>query len=114
MDFIGAAGSEGGPAIIYISSDEEEMEILSSCSVDDLYLSSDDETEEVKLKARCTERQLAEPFSIPSTSAHPPQKRPVTPRPNVPPFPTFGEKYFDLARGNGPVCRDSRIKSNHL
>ena len=113
MEFIGAARLEGGPAIIYISSDEEEMEILSSCSVDDMYLSSEDETEEVKLMARCVERQLAEPISIPSTSANPPQKRLVTLRPNVPPFPTFGEKYFDLARRNGPVSRDNRIKSNH-
>ena len=74
MDFIGAARSEGEPAIIYISSDEdeEEMEILSSCSVDNLYLSSEDKTEEVKLMARCVERQLAEPISIPSTSANPP------------------------------------------
>ena len=63
--------------------------------------------------ARCVERQLAEPISIPSTSANLPQKRPVTPRPNVPPFTTFGEKYFDLARGTGPVSRDNRIKSNH-
>ena len=109
MDFIGAARSEGKPALLLISSDEEEMEILSSCSVDDLYLTSEDETEEVKLMARCVERQLAEPILIPSTSANPPQKR----RPNVPPFPTFGEKYFDLARGNGPVSRDNRIKSNH-
>ena len=113
MDFIDAARSEGEPAIIYISSDEEEIEILSSCSVDDLYLSSEDETEEVKLMARCVERQLAEPISIPSTSTNPPQKRPVTPIPNVPPFPTFEEKYFDLARGNGPVSRNNRIKSNH-
>ena len=113
MDFIGAARSEGEPAIIYISSDEEEMEILSSCSVDDLYLSSENETEEVKLMARCVERQLAEPISIPSTSANPPQKKPVTPRPNVPPFPTFGDKYFDLARGIGPVSRDKMFKSNH-
>ena len=113
MDFTGAARSEGKPAIIYISSDEEEMEILSSCSVDDLYLSSEDETEEVKLMARCVERQLAEPISIPSTSTNPPQKRHVTPTPNVPPFPTFGEKYFDLARGNWPVSRDGRVRSNH-
>ena len=56
MDFIGAARSEGEPAIIYISSEEEKMEILSSCSVDDMYLSSEDETEEVKLMARCVER----------------------------------------------------------
>ena len=113
MDFTGAAKSDGEPAIICISSDEEEMEILSPYSVDDLYLSSEDETEEVRLMARCIERQLTEPIPIPSTPASLSQKRPVTPRPNVPPFPTFGEKYFDLARGNGPVSRDSRVRSNH-
>ena len=37
----------------------------------------------------------------------------MTPRPNVPPFATFGEKYFDPALGNGPVSRDGRVKSNH-
>ena len=63
--------------------------------------------------ARCIKRHLAEPIPIPSSSASPSQKRPVTPRPNVPPFPTFGEKYFDLAREKGPVSRDSRVRSNH-
>ena len=113
MDFTGAAKSDGEPAIICISSDEEEMEILSSYSADGLYLSSEDETEEVKLMARCIERQLAEPIPIPSSSASLSQKRPVTPRPNVLPFPIFGEKYIDLARGNGPVSRDSRVRTNH-
>ena len=114
MDFIGAARSEGEPAIIYISSDEEEaMDSNCGWSVDDLYLSSEDESDEIRLMAKCVERQLAEPISIPSTSAGQKQIRPVTPRPNVPPFPTFGEKYFNLARGNGPVSRDNRIKSNH-
>ena len=90
------------------------MEVLSSCSVDDLYLSSEDEIAEVRLMAKCIERQLTEPIAIPTTSACPLQKRPVTLRPNVPPFPTFGEKYFNLAAGNGPVSRDGRVKSNHL
>ena len=114
MDFVGASKSEGEPAIIYISSEEnEDMEILSTCSVDDLYLSSKDETEEVRLLTKCIERQLVEPIPIPTSAACSPQKRPVTPRPNVPPFLTFGEKYFDLALGNGPVSRDSRVKANH-
>ena len=113
MDFAGAAKSEGEPTIICISSDEEDMEILSTCSVDDLYLSSEDETEEVRLTAKCIERQVTEPITIPATAACTLQKRPLTPRPNVPPFPTFGEKYFDLALGNGPVSRDGRVKSNH-
>ena len=67
MDFIGAARSEGEPAIIYISSEEEEMEILSSCSVDDLYLSSEDETEEVKLMLDVSKDNLQSPsqFRLP-------------------------------------------------
>ena len=113
MDFTGAAKSEGEPGIICKSSDEEDMEILSTCSVADLYLSSEDETEEIRLMPKCIERQLTEPIAIPTTAACSSQKRSVTPRPNVPPFPTFGEKYFDLAFGNGPVSRDSRVKSNH-
>ena len=113
MDFAGAAKSEGEPAIICISRDEEDMEIFSTCSVDDLYLSSEDETEEVRLMAKCIERQLTKPIATPTTAACYSQKRPVTPRPNVPPFPTFGEKYFDLDLGNGPVSRDGRVKSNH-
>ena len=64
MDFIGAAKSEGEPAIIWISSDEEEMDTHSSCSVDDMYLSSEDETEDIRLMAKCVERQLAEPILI--------------------------------------------------
>ena len=50
---------------------------------------------------------------IPISAACSSQKRPVTPSPNLPPFPTFGEKYFDLALGNGPVSRNSRVKANH-
>ena len=62
---------------------------------------------------KCIERQLTEPIAIPITAASSSQKRAVTPRPNVPPFPTFGKKYFDLALKNGPASRDSRVKSNH-
>ena len=103
MDFAGAVKSYGEPAIICISSDEEDTEKLSTCSVDDLYLSSEDETEEVRLMAKCIEWQLTEPIAIPTTAACSLQKRPETPRPNMPPFPTFGEKYFDLALGNGAI-----------
>ena len=56
MDFAGAANSEDEPAINCISSDEEDMKRLSTCSVDDLYLSSEDETEEIQLMAKCIER----------------------------------------------------------
>ena len=63
--------------------------------------------------AKCIERQLTEPIAIPANAACSSQKRPVTPRPNVPPFPTFGEKYFDITLESGPVSQDGRVKSNH-
>ena len=89
MDFAGAARSDGEPAMLYIASDEDEkMEVINTCSVDDLYLSSDDENQ---LMERCIERQLAEPIPIPSAAAVSTQKRTLTPRPNLPPFPTLGE-----------------------
>ena len=68
MDFQGAAQSEGAPAIICISSDEEEM-MDSDCgySVDDLYISSEEESTDVEIMARCIERQLTEPIAIPNS-----------------------------------------------
>ena len=66
MDSQGAAQSEGTPAIIYISSVEDErMDSVDGDSVDDFYVSSDEETPDVEIMARCIERQLAEPIAIP-------------------------------------------------
>ena len=62
--------------------------------------------------ARCIERQLAEPIPKPSSGAASTQKRAVTPRPNLPPFPTLGENLFNLALGNDHAGRDDR-KANH-
>ena len=46
IDFAGAARSDGEPAIKYISRDEDErMKFTSTCSLDDLYLTSEAETE---------------------------------------------------------------------
>ena len=54
MDFIGAAQSEGEPAIIYISCDEDDrMDCVSSGSMSDLASSLDEETEEIRVMARC-------------------------------------------------------------
>ena len=70
MDFTGAAQSEGEPAVIYISSDEEDrMDCVSSGSMGDLASESDEETEEIRVMARCIERQLADPIPIPSAGA---------------------------------------------
>ena len=67
MDFIGAAQSEGKPAIIYISSDEEDhMDCISSGSMSDFESELDEETEEIRVMARCIKRQLADPIPIPT------------------------------------------------
>ena len=114
MYFQGAARSEVAPAIIYISSDEEEMmDSVSGYSVDDLYLSSEDESTDVEIMARCIERQLTEPITIPNSGTSSAQVRCGTPKPNFPPFPTFSQQFFELGSGNGPVGRDARIRTNH-
>ena len=63
--------------------------------------------------AKCIERQLADLIPIPSTGAASAQKRAVTPRPDLPPIPTFVQRFFILALGSGPVWCDHRIRSNH-
>ena len=114
MDFQGIVRSEGEPDIIYISSDEEErMDSVCGDSVDDLYLSSEEEFTDVEIMARCIERQLTEPITIPNVGTSSTQARCGTPRPSLPPFPTFSQQFFNLGSGNGPVGRDMRIKSNH-
>ena len=112
MDFQGAVRSEGAPAIICISSDEEEM-MDSKCGCDDLYLSSEEESTNVDIMASCIERQLAEPIAIPNSGTSSAQVRCGTPKPSFPPFPTFSQQFFNLGSGNGPVGRDARIKANH-
>ena len=114
MNFQGAAQSEGAPAIICTSSDEEEM-MDSDCgySVDDLYLSSEEESTDVEIMARCIERQLTEPIAIPNPGTSSAQVRCGTPKPSFPNFPTFSQQFFNLGSGNGPVGQDSRIKANH-
>ena len=90
MDFIDAAHFEGEPAIIYLPSDEDyHMDCISFGSLSDLVSSSDEETEEIQLMARCVEKQLADTIPIPAAGTTDSQKRCPTPRPNRPPFPTF-------------------------
>ena len=114
MHFIGAAKSEGEPAIICLSRDEDDyMECISSDSVEDLASSSDDETEEVQPIARCLERQLADPIPIHTTGTAESQKRCATPGPNQPPFPSFSQMYFSLGNGNGPLACEDRVRNNH-
>ena len=114
MDFTGAAQSEGEPAIIYISSDEEDrVDCVSSGSISDLASESDEETEEIRVMARCIERQLADFIPIPSARASDTQKRGSTPRPNRPPFHTFSQRDFSLGNENGPLACDGRVRNNH-
>ena len=97
IGFIGAAQSEGEPAVIYISSDEKyHMDCVSSGSVSDLVSSSDEEAEEIQIIAR---------WPAGTTDS---QKRCPTPRPNRPPFPTFSQRYFNHGNGNDPLVFDDR------
>ena len=101
LDFIAAAQSEGEPDINYLSRNKDDlMDCISSGSVDDLLSSSDEETEEIQLLARCVERQSADPKPIQAAGPTDLQKRCPTPRPNRrSPFPTFSQRYFNLGNG---------------
>ena len=114
LDFQGAARSEGAPAILYISSDQDErIDSICGDSVDDLYLSSEEESTDVEIMARCIERQLTEPIAIPNSGTSGTQVRCGTPKPSFPPFPALSQQFFNPGAENGPVERDTRIKSNH-
>ena len=103
MDLVGAAQSGGEPAIFYLSNDEDDnMDCVSTDSVEDLISSSDEEAKDVELMAKYIERQLVDLISIPTAGTAKTQNGCGTPRPNQPPFPTFDQRYFDLGRGNGP------------
>ena len=114
MDFLGAAQSEGVPAIIYISSDEDErMDSFDGDSVDDVNVSSEEEMSDIEIMARCVERQMTEPIAIPDSEKSEAQVRCGTPRPDLPPFPVFTQQFFNLGMGNGPIGRDDRVRPNH-
>ena len=114
MDFLGAAQSEGAPAKIYISSDEDErMDSFDGDSVDDVYVSSEEETLDIEIIARCIERQMTEPSKSPNSETSGTQARCGTPKPDLPPFPTFTQQFFNLGMGNGPIGRDDRVRPSH-
>ena len=114
MDFLGAAQSEGAPAIICISSDEDgKMYSFDSDSVDDVYVSSEEETLDIEIMARCIERQMTEPIAIPNAETTGTQASCGTPKPDLPSFPTFTQQFFNLGMGNGPIGPDDRIRPNH-
>ena len=76
MDFLGSAQSEGAPAIIYISSDEDErMDSFDGDSVDDVNVSSEEEMSDIEIMARCVERQMTEPIAIPDSEKYEAQVR---------------------------------------
>ena len=96
MDFLGAAQSVRAPAIICIPSDEdEEMNSFDGDSVDDVYVSSEDEMLDIEIMARCIERQMAEPIAIPNADTAGTQARCGTSKPDLPPFPTFTQQFFN-------------------
>ena len=90
------------------------MDCISTNSVEHLTSSSDEESGDIELMARCVERQLADPIPEPTTGTAMAQKRSGTPRPIQPPFPTFNQRYFNLGPGNGPLTCDSRVINNTL
>ena len=70
MDFVGAAQSEGEPAMFYLSSDEDEYgDRIGPSSIWDVSSSTEDGTEEVAAMARFIERQVAKPIPTPSSDA---------------------------------------------
>ena len=111
-DFQGAAPGDG---IIYISSDDD-MECVSSASVDDLESLSDDD--EMALLAQCVERQMelpstSEAIPIPSSANKQEVTRAATPRLAYVPGPMIDAGYFDLGMGRGPIARDPRLRNDH-
>ena len=69
QDFCGAASRR--IELVYLSSDEEEeMDTLSTTSVMDLQLSSEDEEydDEILMMAQCVEMQLSKPIPVPGPS----------------------------------------------
>ena len=69
QDFRGAAPRRIG--LVYLSSDEkEEMDALSTTSVMDLQLSSEDQEydDEIMMMAQCFEMQLSAPIPVPGPS----------------------------------------------
>ena len=113
MDFQGAAPGNG---IIFISSNEDDtMDCRKFCSMTDVLLFLEDEDlyiEEIVLMASCAERQLTEPISIPGPITKQDTTRVVTPRPFLLPDLTAEQKMFNYGSGNGPIGRDTRVKTN--
>ena len=89
------------------------MDSIDGDSVDDFYVSSEEETLDIEIMARCIETQLTEPITNPSAETPGNQARCGTPKPDLPPFPTFTQLFFNLGMGNGPIGRDARIRPNH-
>ena len=89
------------------------MDCVSTNSVEHLISSSDENSGDIELMARCVERQLAGPIPKPTTGTAMAQKRSGSPRPIQTLFPTFNQRYFNLVRGNGPLTCDSRVTNNH-
>ena len=52
---------------------------------------------------------MTEPIAIPNAETSGTQARCGTPKPDLPPFPTFTQQFFNLGMGNGPIGRDDRI-----
>ena len=122
QDFCGAAPRT--IELVYLSSgEEEEMDTLSTTSVMDLQLLSEDEEydDEILMMSQCVEMQLSKPIPVPGPST------PKTDRPSLldkpsgcrkpnlahSPSPVPDQSFFSLGKGKGPIRRDDRIRNNH-
>ena len=122
-DFQGAAPD--GVGIICLPSDEEdEMSDLSTASVLDVHLSSEDEemTNEIMMMAKCVEMELSSPIPVPGPSTAPKIGHDA-PGYGLPRYgtsessfvvrPTLDQSFLSLGKGNGPIRRDDRVRNNH-
>ena len=83
------------------------MDYLSVSSVLNMLSSSDEESEELALMAKCAERQLSDPIPIPCPNCGGGKAGVVTPRPtHLPTLFRPDQRYFEFGRGNGPIQKD--------
>ena len=99
------------------------MDALSTTSVMDLQLSSEDEEydDELMMITQCVKMQLSAPIPIPGPStpktdcSYVLDKPSKYRKPNLAhsPSPVPDQSFFSLGRGKGPIRRDDRVRNNH-
>ena len=101
--------------IIYLSSDDEEMDVGGWSSSEEEY----EEDEEVQKMAFCVEKALENAgtvggrvmtVEIPTKKEELPMPGPSTQMTETGKFPTL---HYELGRGNGPIERSAHVRANH-